>query len=685
MSGRLPTAVLSQSLADAVGGRRVRAAVFTTYCFDPGFFELNVLPLLFDQSFSQADKLRLIQLEDALREVDHLAVYYDRCALSQDAEPARLDYRRIDVRRHTGVFHPKLVLLLVEARPEPDGDDEGEPPAQSLIVAALSANLTRAGWWENVECGHLEEVAEDRDGSGRLPFRGDLLAMLRRVRRTAGPGEDHGALDAIHAFVREQAPRAEYAHASHGGRYHTRLFGGRSREDFAAWLAGIAPADWNLEVVSPYFDAAEAAPLAALMEALSPRETRVYLPADADGSALVTEAAWRAVEELGASWAALPAEIVTRGRSERGDRLAPRRVHAKLYRVWRRGKGQCVVVGSVNLTSAAHGHGGAGNLEAAFLVDAGGERPEWWLQPLEVEAERFAERVPGEDEELAPAPVDLSLRFDWAAERLEYRIEGEAGGALRVTDISGQALFSIDAPEAGGWIDCGAAAAAALRDHLRSSSFVRVKHQRGEWRVLVREEGGAHRPSLLADLTPEEILEYWSLLTPEQRAAFLEAHAGLGLDLEGLPVRMRQRLGGGSTLFDRFAGVYHAFGCLRRHVEAALGEGRVREAEARLFGARYDSLPLLLEKSLAREDLDPVIRYVTFLSAAQLAREIRRGHPDFYSGCGPGVQRLEALLARLPEVRAGLPLEDGDFLEWYERAFLRDLSGTAADDAHDHA
>ncbi len=48
MSAKLPTAVLSQVLAEAIEGRQVRAAVFTTFSFDPGFFELNVLPLLFD-------------------------------------------------------------------------------------------------------------------------------------------------------------------------------------------------------------------------------------------------------------------------------------------------------------------------------------------------------------------------------------------------------------------------------------------------------------------------------------------------------------------------------------------------------------------------------------------------------------------------------------------------------------
>ena len=107
----IPLAVLSQQLSEAIDNRRVRSAVFTTYSFDPGFFELQVLPLLFDQSFSQVDKVRRIQLEDAMGSLNHLAVYYDQSALAQDGEPAQLDYRRIDLRRRTGCFHPKVILL----------------------------------------------------------------------------------------------------------------------------------------------------------------------------------------------------------------------------------------------------------------------------------------------------------------------------------------------------------------------------------------------------------------------------------------------------------------------------------------------------------------------------------------------------------------------------------------------
>ena len=122
--------------------------------------------------------------------------------------------------------------------------------------------------------------------------------------------------------------------------------------------------------------------------------------------------------------------------------------------------------------------------------------------------------------------------------------------------------------------------------------------------------------------TPEEILEYWSLLTAEQRAAFLEIRIKAQLEGLGLVV---QRLRSSNTLFDRFAGVFHAFGCLRRFVDQALEEQRPNEAESRLFGAKYDSLPNLLQKELEPEDdapRDPVVRYVTFLCARQIRYQI---------------------------------------------------------------
>jgi hypothetical protein len=144
----IPRAVLSEQIEEHLGGRRLLAAVFVTFHFDPEFFEQQVLPIFLNVPTSHSEAIRRVQLEDVLKDVRHrVAVYYDQNGLGQNPQPARLDVSRVPVVHRTGIFHPKNIFALVE---ELEPDDDGHR-AQSLVVACMSANLTRAGWWENVE------------------------------------------------------------------------------------------------------------------------------------------------------------------------------------------------------------------------------------------------------------------------------------------------------------------------------------------------------------------------------------------------------------------------------------------------------------------------------------------------------------------------------------------------------
>ena len=295
----VPQAVLAERLAEVIDGRKVRAAAFTTFCFDPGFFELHILPTLFDCAFNQVNKVKLIQLEEALQAVEDISVYYDRSAISQDALPPQLDFRRLDVRVSQGVFHPKLVLVLVENQQE-DEAESGETVRgpESLIVGTLSANLTRAGWWENLEVGHFEEIDDKDYTSETYPFRKDLLALVRRVMDLGGPNEEQLAMGRIHEFLRRRAPTKIRTHHSAGGRHYTRLFFGQSK--LPDWLEELHlhRETWNLEVISPYFDAAHSGTLEKMIAVLQPKETRVYLPQEMDGKAKVTGELYKAIDRV---------------------------------------------------------------------------------------------------------------------------------------------------------------------------------------------------------------------------------------------------------------------------------------------------------------------------------------------------------------------------------------------------
>ena len=675
-SKHIPQKVLGQQLAEVINGRRVRTAVFTTYNFDPGFFENHILPILFDKPFHQVEKVRLIQMEDAIRSLDDIAVYYDRTALSQDAQPAQLDFRRIDVRRATGAFHPKLVLLLVEKRDD-DLPEDSTLPDLSLIIASLSANLTRSGWWENVETGHIEEIFDRTYYDSRTSFRNDVLSMIQRLRRCCAEDENHSALDRIHDFLIKRANPDIIKNITVNNKYSTRLFCGQS--DLPTWLKGLKIERHcaNLEIISPYFDKTPTETLKKLIDATAPKNVRIFLPRNVDGSAAVSEEAFKAINELkNVEWANLPEDLLRPGGRKNIEKLPPRRVHAKVYRFWMQGGPNITLAGSVNLTSAGHSHSNAGNFESAFLYDitTDGFANRWWLEPLEKPPKTFDENSPEETEDSQIVPIDISFRFNWTEEKLEYRAERSCQDQIIVCEPGGVCLFKIDSIISDTWVDCGEEAARKVQHLLVSTSFLEIKHIKGTWRVLVREEGMNHRPSLLINLTPEEILMYWSLLSPAQQEYFIMEKLSKAATLQGLAAGDSNRYITSDTVFDRFAGVYHAFEQLIDHVNDSIASGRDKEAESRLFGAKYDSLPVLLKKTITREDGDDVMKYITFLCAKQTKKRIAKAHPDFLRIHRKDSKDLNDQLKQLPIIRNKLAhqIEDSTlFLDWYEKMFLQ--------------
>jgi hypothetical protein len=676
MAEKPPTAVLSDELKSAVASRRLVAAVFLTFRFEPDFFEQQVLPLFFDVSLSHAEAIKRVQMEDLLRDVPHgVAVYYDQNGLVADAKPARLDVRRIAVRHSTGIFHPKNFFALVETV-EPDKDGRH---AQTLIIASMSANLTRAGWWENVEVCHIEQVEEGELTRLKDDVFGFLEGLERRVFEKAADG--HAALKAIKAFLRSTAQRQV---RSSGGWLEPHFFDGSTAVvDFLREAAGRDLCSLNIEIISPYFDAGPTStppstPLSDMIEQFSPREVRVFLPKTETGEALCSKEIFDWVKlQPGVSWARLPKEVTRGGKAENAK---GRMVHAKVYRFFSaRPKREFLFVGSVNLTGPAHRRGG--NLETGFLVEIDSpRRPDWWMECDGSKPTIYD--PPGEDEgAVSNSGTRLSLRYWWDSKRAKAYWDDPGTSRVLSVSWSGVALFDIDRLESRQWTDLPAITAAALEQVLRSTSILLVKGDRGEAvPVLVQEEGMKSKPSALFDLSPSEILRYWSLLTAEQRAAFLEARApeaAIG-DADANLVTRYARAAEKDTFFDRFAGIFISFGNLERHIRDSLKAGNSRPAEYRLFGQKYDSLGRLLDRvhednEKSRDEL--VEHYVMALCARQTVTELRRDFVDFFAEHADDARRLERQLAITGILRTSLAEGDdptmADFLNWFDKWFLR--------------
>ena len=99
-------------------------------------------------------------------------------------------------------------------------------------------------------------------------------------------------------------------------------------------------------------------------------------------------------------------------------------------------------------------------------------------------------------------------------------------------------------------------------------------------------------------------------------------------------------------MFNRFAGIFHAFGQLERFVRQAIKDRHEAEAVYRLFGEKHDSLPYLIRRVAEDETGDRVNRYVTLLCARQVLDRLGRDNGDFRSRYRPQFKRVYELLGR---------------------------------------
>lgn len=678
----LPRAVLSDALRERIGERKVRVALFTTYAFDPVFFEQEILPALLDIPQSSRDRVRPVQTEYALREeVRHLAVYYDAGKLlTRRGGPVVQNYQRIPMRWNAGVFHPKVILLLLET---PADSDDAESKAEfSLLVGIGSANLTQGGWWENIEVFHFEEVA----AGSRSSLKQDLLSLVGLlIRKSPGTDVQPAAREIQNFLLRHEVEQLKVR--SVDNEYRPRLFVKSGREslfDFLDVQLGDELRGLSLEILSPYFDEADKdghyPVLAEVIDRFKPAEVRVLLPKDPDGNATIPESAHRAIRRLpGVSWAdmAEKGDWVRRGES---GASSPRFLHAKVYRFFQPGrKREYLLFGSSNFTRPGWQ---TGNCEVSCLVESNpSAATDWWLKVAGKPPTVFTQQaVDGEELETQPS-MPLQIRFDWSNDRAEARWDGKGdriGLVLRCTNGVPADAGDLNS---GDWRPIESAAA-ALREHLLQSALLEVEvRANGEstrgW-ILVQEHHADRKPEMLLRLTVEEILRSWTALSVAQRQMLLEARLDVQAAAEAGALPVGPRTDSIDSHFSRCAGIFQAFVALSTRIAGAISDHRLGEADALLFGKRGDSMLTLVERLKSEGERDLVSRYVGLLCALQLLRRMPVAHPDYAEAHRADLKSATALVeAVLQEIEPALASQLGGpgtpraFLDWYRSEFLR--------------
>lgn len=637
---------ISEAFRAVIGEREVVQAFFTTYSFEPDFFELEVLPLLLgNPALSSNESIRYYQLQSLMRQhAGRLAVVYDLSVFDPQLAP-RLEVDYLPMRVGGACQHAKLMVLIVRDR---------KSKQLSIVLGAGSFNLTKAGWWENLEVGHWVELSK---GSAPGNILEPLIDALRFYQAHTPSPVLENILSVAMAFEASTAdPNCTFYFSGNGA----------AHRHFDTFIAEHADADAPLEIISPFF--ADDGNNRTIIDFLGryPSAT-VLLPLDEQGQALVDR---QSVYE------ALPRDSIVWGQwceSIRKSHLDPkcpyRRLHAKIYQA--HGKDPWCFVGSVNLSFKAFRQ----NVEAGFLLKGLGTTA--LLVPLQSPPDRFKIEVEASStsDSGAQQMPPIYVLFDWQTELLhvscgqpgELTLLSGTGEALAHVVLDGRQEQAFTAPQ--------------LKAHLQCSSLLHACWQEGaevvNGTVLLSQRNLFCRPTSLPALDLQELLRIFIGMHESRRLELfgdlairlLHASQEDGLQDQFLPELTTEN--SYESFFAEFSQVNGAFWELGGLLDKAESVGDLQSLAYYLKGHQPDSLRKV-HASISGSDstnkaASLIVRYLTLLSIADLLRRFS-AHADEAL-----LQEVEQALIALEqdELSAHLDGVEGEqFLSWFKAKFF---------------
>lgn len=641
---------ISEAFRAVIGEREVVQAFFTTYSFEPDFFELEVLPLLLgNPALSSNESIRYYQLQSLMRQhAGRLAVVYDLSVFDPQLAP-RLEVDYLPMRVGGACQHAKLMVLVVR---------DCKSKQLSIVLGAGSFNLTKAGWWENLEVGHWVELSE---GSAPGNILEPLLDALRFYQaRTPSPVLDSILNVAIAFQASADDPNCSFYFSGNGA----------AHRHFDTFIAEHTDTDAALEIISPFF--ADDGNNRTIIDFLGryPSAT-VLLPLDEQGQALVDR---QSVYE------ALPRDSITWGQwceSIRKSHLDPkspyRRLHAKIYQA--HGKDPWCFVGSVNLSFKAFRQ----NVEAGFLLKGGDANP--LLVALQAPPDRFKVEVEASS---ASAAGDLEMppicvAFDWQNYLLHTSCK--AAGELVLLNSTAEALVSVMLNGA----DDQLSPAPQLRAHLQGSSLMHARWLtdagEAEGTVLVSQRNLFCRPTHLPALDLQALLKIFIGMHESRRlelfgdlaVRLLHASQDDGVQDEFLPEPTSE--GSFESFFAEFSQVNGAFWELAARLDKAEREGDFQTLAYYLKGQQPDSLRKVLASIVGLDSTNKeaslIVRYLTLLSVTDLLKRFV-AHADEAL-----IREAEKALTVLErdELLTQLDGAEGEhFIRWFKTKFFEPVA-----------
>lgn len=392
--------ILGEKLKEEINGRRIKAALFHSFNFDPDFFENYLLPLFLpDIPFGDNKIQNTILWKKYQNELPPVTVYCDFHAKAQKG--IHLDYtvRTVDVPKIKGIkpcFHPKHSSILL--------DDD------TLLLFIGSNNLSEAGW-----CSNLEGVNFFKLKSGEY-FPREFKDQIRNFNReipSQNYNEHSPADDLIEKF---------FAKIGYTDEVNFKLLNSKDfREEnnmsyFSSFLSNLCLEGNDgipfkkIEIVSPYYSSGISM-FDKLIQTTNCSDISCSIPFENSDLVALDKTLFDNANELGINWKAIKGMKETKGH---------RFNHSKIYQFLGEKK-VFILVGSINFTNMAwKGIRQGGNYESAILYSLPAEEFESILIDYPTDNLSFSGAKP--EENLIDGREDafvLSFVIDWGSKEIE--------------------------------------------------------------------------------------------------------------------------------------------------------------------------------------------------------------------------------------------------------------------------
>ncbi|HRG58681.1 MAG TPA: phospholipase D family protein [Bacteroidia bacterium] len=395
--------ILKEKLKEQIGNRKVIAALFYTFNFDPKFFENYIMPLLIPKEKSEKFRDEVIHNKILWRQyikgdiIPPTAVFCDYFAKDNTEAPSLgYDIHCIKTPAAQGKicnFHPKHIFLLVE-------DDSNT----SLIVVTGSGNITPSGWCDNIECFSLEEYKKNKTFPNKTTTN-VFQDIISQTGKLANLKYFLPAEELIHDFLKYVDYEFQY--------FNSTVI---SFEDFITDNIILRDTISEIEIVSPYFS--NDTKLVSLLKSKEIKTIKCLVPTLKDNEIQINKETFNTLNEAGLKWSFWSDSKINK---------EVRNLHAKIYR-FHGEKYTHTIIGSVNFTNPAWKKfelkNNEANIESAYLYkEKTGIKILKEAKNIDFSTYNFIakESLENQIENLFNRnPPDLSFEIDWKNKLIKY-------------------------------------------------------------------------------------------------------------------------------------------------------------------------------------------------------------------------------------------------------------------------